>query len=167
MKAAPTSDPATTLCTSCGLCCDGSLHSHVTLRHKEIEPGRALGLPILTEGRSGFSTPCPKLIDRCCTIYAVRPSACRGYKCQLLYDLEDGRINLPAALSIVAEALKLGAAVARDGPAREPVDRIEAAHRTLRLTAFRHFLDRHFRNKYEGPMTDQQIVSDGREATPS
>ena len=161
------SDPAILLCTSCGLCCDGSIHGHAVLREDEVEAAAAIGLPLLTDGRRGFAMPCPKLIDRCCTIYAVRPGACRGYKCQLLYDLEDGRVDLPTALGTTAVALDLRVAVEIDGQAEASADRLETAQRTLRLTAFRHFLDRNFRNKYEGPMTDQQIVASERGADPS
>ena len=167
MSAFQTPNPTTTLCTSCGLCCDGSIHGHADLREDEVEAAAAIELPLLTDGRRGFAMPCPKLIDRCCTIYALRPAACRGYKCQLLDDLEDGRIDLPTALGTVAVALDLRVAVAIDGQAGVPADRLETAQQTLRLTAFRHFLDRNFRNKYEGPMTDQTIVASGREADPS
>ena len=84
MSALQTPNPATALCTSCGLCCDGSIHGHAGLREDEVEAAAAIELPLLTDGRRGFAMPCPKLIDRCCTIYVLRPAACRGYKCQLL-----------------------------------------------------------------------------------
>ena len=162
-----TEPPAATLCTSCGLCCDGSLHGHVTLRDEEVEPARAIGLPILTDGRCGFSTPCPKLVDRRCSIYEFRPTACRGYKCQLLYDLEADRVGLPEALATVTTALGLAAEIEGDRRGPPVAGPIETARRTLRLTAFHVFLDRHFRNKYEGPMLSQNIVGDAGESTAS
>lgn len=159
-----TGPPAATLCTSCGLCCDGSLHGHVTLLVEEVERARALGLPLLTDGRRGFSTPCPKLVGRRCSIYEVRPTACHGYKCQLLYDLEADRVSLSEALATVTTALGISAEIGRDPPVPPATGPIERARRTLRLTAFRIFLDRHFRNKYEGPMITQETVGTGEGA---
>lgn len=156
-------DPATTLCTSCGLCCDDHLHTHIVLKESEIKSAVELGLPVLTDGRCGSALPCPKLIDRRCSIYRQRPNACQGYKCQLLYDLEADRVSLPDALETVVAAHKLGAAFMADRAAPPTPDTVETAQRTLRLTIFRLFLDRHFRNKYEGPMVSQELVGGRRE----
>lgn len=163
MSVNPALNPAASLCTSCGLCCDGSLHTHIVLKESEIEPAFELGLPVLTDGRCGSALPCPKLVDRRCSIYRQRPNACQGYKCQLLYDLEADRVSLPDALKTVVAAHKLGAAFMADRAAPPTTNMVETAQRTLHLTIFRLFLDRHFRNKYEGPMVSQELVGSRRE----
>lgn len=158
MPVNPALDPAAKLCTSCGLCCDGSIHGHAQLREGEVERARKLGLPLLADGRRGFAMPCPKLVDRRCSIYQQRPNACRGYKCQLLHDLEADQVSLPDALETVVTAHKLGAAFVADCAAPPTTDTVETAKRKLRLTIFRLFLDSHFRNKYEGPMVSHELV---------
>ena len=37
----------TTLCLRCGLCCDGTLFTHVSLQPAEAAPLKALGLPVM------------------------------------------------------------------------------------------------------------------------
>jgi len=45
--------------------------------------------------------------DRCCTIYAARPAACRKYRCELLAKLGTGELDLSAALRRVQSAIEL------------------------------------------------------------
>ena len=95
------------LCQSCGLCCEGLLHSHGALMPHEVGEAAALGLDLVEGAEPGFSLPCPRF-DRCCTIYEMRPNACRGFRCALLRRLDEGSVDLDDALEIVSEALKLG-----------------------------------------------------------
>lgn len=142
-------DPASTLCTSCGLCCDGYLHSYAVLREAELEPATALGLPVLTDGRCGFSLPCPKLVDRCCSIYERRPQVCSGYKCRLLNNLNAGKVSLDVALATVSTARAMAAAFETDRAAPPEPGSIVASQHTLRRTAFRLYIDKFFLNLHE------------------
>ncbi|WP_224372718.1 YkgJ family cysteine cluster protein [Hyalangium versicolor] len=96
-----------TLCQRCGLCCDGNLFSTVPLRRAEVEPMERLGLAVIKrpDGTSpGFKQHCTALEGRCCTVYAERPEACRGYRCMLLTALAEGEVSLEGALRVVDEA---------------------------------------------------------------
>lgn len=159
MSAFQTTSPATALCTSCGLCCDGFLHGHVVLEPNEVERAKALGLPLLTDGRCGFSQPCPKLVECCCSIYDVRPSACSGYECRLLEKLVSGDVTLDAALQTVVQARAMADIFEADRIGPPAADPREAAEQVLRRTTFRLFLDRHFRNDRDGPMVMQEKVA--------
>jgi uncharacterized protein len=101
--------PLSILCRSCGLCCDGSLFTHVGLTPEEIERLRELGIPTQTR-RSGarvLSQRCPALKGRDCQIYADRPAHCAAYKCLLADALLDGEIALEAAQRVVTKAQRL------------------------------------------------------------
>lgn len=108
---APTS-PLSTLCQACGLCCDGSLFTHVSLEPDELEQLRALGIPTQTRrsGREVLPQKCPALQGRSCGIYSDRPASCASYQCLLADSLEDGEITLEAALAVVKKAQRLIAA---------------------------------------------------------
>ena len=82
-----------TLCTRCGLCCDGSLFGDVEL----VGPGEAtrleiMGLEIDDNQADGdlLLQPCAALQGRRCGIYAHRPKCCRSFECRLLEDVRSG-----------------------------------------------------------------------------
>jgi hypothetical protein len=85
-------DDLTSLCRSCGLCCDGSLFGRVSLQHEEVEQARRNRLRVLESGKA-FEQPCSALMPleagvdgrRTCSIYHERPLPCRGFVCRL-YD---------------------------------------------------------------------------------
>lgn len=70
------------LCTSCGLCCDGTLFQKVRLRPEEIESAKKIGLNVIQD--KGFTQPCVKYENACCQIYDSRPKACQTFRCRLL-----------------------------------------------------------------------------------
>jgi uncharacterized protein len=112
----PPESPLSILCRDCGLCCDGSLFSHVGLEPEEIERLRALGIPTQTR-RSGTEVlpqKCSALAGRSCRIYSDRPASCAAYQCLLADSLVEGRITLEAAQAVVRKAQRLIA----DGHAR-------------------------------------------------
>ena len=122
-----------TLCQRCGLCCDGTLFTHVPLRPTEVEPLRALGLPVREreDGKPLLPQRCAALDGRRCTAYAERPEGCRRYHCQLFSALAEDEVSLPEALAVVDGAHAL---LASAGPERGPdVDT---------------YLDRHFRGRH-------------------
>jgi Fe-S-cluster containining protein len=67
------------LCTACGLCCDGSLFRFVPADPAEAATYERLQLPVVQQsGQLAMALPCHRLSDRCCTVYADRPSGCRA-----------------------------------------------------------------------------------------
>lgn len=101
--------PLSTLCRGCGLCCDGSLFTHVALEPDEVERLRAMGIPTRTQ-RSGTDVlpqRCSALNGRDCRIYGERPSSCAQYQCLLAEALVEERITLEAAQQVVRKAQRL------------------------------------------------------------
>jgi hypothetical protein len=147
-------DPASALCLSCGLCCDGGLFGWVSLNDSDRERLRSNGL----DAPELLPHPCPHYSTPACTIYAIRPCQCADYRCEVLKALVDGVIDEDTAHGLVAEALILRAGVtallpegitfagfAEDmkngtrvsgSPARLPA--------LARFVAYRLFVERHF-----------------------
>lgn len=102
-------DPLTTLCRSCGLCCDGSLFTHVPLEPDEVEQVRALGIPIQhrRSGKKAIAQRCPALEGKDCSVYKDRPKTCSDYRCLLADALVDGEVTLEEAQKKVRKAQRL------------------------------------------------------------
>ena len=97
--------PGTTLCKSCGICCNGYLFVWTKLRSAELDAVQSLGVKVFREpGQRGFSQPCP-LWDGICTIHESPqyPRFCRTYKCKLLKQVLDDVTPLPPALTTVQQ----------------------------------------------------------------
>jgi hypothetical protein len=97
-----------TLCTRCGLCCDGTLFADVELAGEaEAKRLEIMGLEVEeSETRAGLlSQPCAALKGRRCGIYAHRPQCCRTFECQLLQDVNLGAVTVEHGLELIAEAL--------------------------------------------------------------
>ncbi len=104
--------PLSILCRGCGLCCDGSLFTHVGLEPGEVEQLHALGIPTQTR-RSGTEVlpqRCCALKGRDCQIYAARPSSCAAYQCVLAESLLEDEVTLEEAQAVVKKAQRLIAA---------------------------------------------------------
>jgi hypothetical protein len=97
------------LCTSCGLCCDGSVFGQ--LRLDEGEEARFRRLPVLAPVLYDdyLHLPCPALSERRCTTYEMRPAGCARYRCRLLIAYEEERVDLASALTVVDQAHALAA----------------------------------------------------------
>lgn len=121
-----------TLCLRCGLCCDGTLFTHVPLRPPEVGPLKALGLPVKEreDGTPLLPQRCGALEGRCCTAYAQRPEGCRRYHCHLFSALSEGEVSLEEALAVVDGAHAL---LASAGGEKTP--------------EVEDYLDRHFRGR--------------------
>jgi Fe-S-cluster containining protein len=96
-----------TLCTRCGLCCDGTLFADVEL----AGPGEATGLEVMgleiEDGGAGAAVlvlPCAALAKRRCGVYAHRPACCREFECRLLQDTRRGAVAVARAWQQVARA---------------------------------------------------------------
>jgi len=98
------------LCTRCGLCCDGSLFADVELASSDEATGlEVMGLEIEEDDADGarlLVQPCGALKGRRSTIYPHRPECCRAFECRLLQEVERGMVGLDQAKEQVAEALK-------------------------------------------------------------
>jgi hypothetical protein len=150
------------LCMSCGLCCMGVIHDRAALDESEIPAARRLGLQVMDGERPLFALPCPRLEGTQCGVYSQRPSVCQRYKCQLLQDVEAGRIEPRDAVHHVGiakgllerlrGAMPAGMSIPRArATARRPADADAPGDRPppelrLRATALELYLDRHFRN---------------------
>ncbi len=96
-----------TLCTRCGLCCDGSLFAEVELTGRaESTELEILGLEIEDDDSNGAQLlqPCAALQGRRCSIYAHRPQCCRTFECRLLQDVRCGAVSMKLALERIVEA---------------------------------------------------------------
>ena len=99
--------PTETICTRCGLCCDGSLFADVELaRSSEASALEALGLDIEHGDESEapvLTQPCGALTGTRCSIYLHRPNCCRTFECRLLRDLQSGVISSDQAASKIID----------------------------------------------------------------
>lgn len=101
-------DPATELCTRCGLCCNGVLFDVVRLAPPEIERMTRLGLPVLPRTENpAMAQPCAALEGTRCRVYADRPARCGEFRCHLLAALEADEVSLDEALGVVSLAQEL------------------------------------------------------------
>jgi Fe-S-cluster containining protein len=103
-------DLTNTLCTRCGLCCDGTLFADVELAGRaEAEQMEVLGLEIEDDDTSAplLVQPCAALRGRKCGIYEHRPGCCRTFECRLLQDAQRGAVSVDEALATITEALGL------------------------------------------------------------
>ncbi len=99
-----------TLCTQCGLCCDGSLFADVELvGQPEAMRREIMGLGIVDEETEVglLSHPCRALQGRRCSIYGHRPKCCRIFECQLLQDAQQGAVTPERATEQIAETFAL------------------------------------------------------------
>ena len=99
-----------TLCTRCGLCCDGSLFADVELASRdEASALEVMGLNIedTDEDDGGLLLqPCAALKGKRCGIYPYRPDCCRTFECRLLQEVRRGVVGTDRAKEKIAEALK-------------------------------------------------------------
>jgi uncharacterized protein len=95
-----------TLCTTCGLCCDGTLFADVELvGQAEVARLEIMGMDVEDEGRNTglLSQPCAALRGTRCGIYAHRPKCCRVFECHLLQNAERGAVTVERALEQIAD----------------------------------------------------------------
>jgi len=96
-----------TLCTKCGLCCDGTLFADVELAGQaEAVWLETMGLEIETEERNAglLSQPCAALRGTRCGIYAHRPKCCRTFQCHLLQNAQRGAVTVERAMEQIVDA---------------------------------------------------------------
>ena len=128
------SDRSESICIGCGLCCDGTLLSHLAVSDESDlgMPLRALGVELIAVAEPPvFELPCPAVEHGTCTIHHLhRPRACSQFECSLSRAVLDGQIDPDAARVVIARTLVVRDEV-RDGQSpRTDLDQL---------------LDRHFR----------------------
>ncbi len=99
-------DKASALCLRCGMCCDGTLFTHVPVTASEAEALRARGVEVeqVAEEDRKLHQCCAALKGTRCAVYEARPAACRRFRCQLLSALEEDEVSLKEATRVVEEA---------------------------------------------------------------
>lgn len=121
------------LCLSCGLCCNGTLFTHIAPRAGEVEAlaGTRLHLVTRRDGRVVIGLPCPALEGRRCTMYDERPAGCREFSCATARALAEGEVDEATAHARVEEALRRLAQVEARLPraAEEPEPAVRRARR--------------------------------------
>lgn len=99
-----------TLCTRCGLCCDGSLFADVELASRdEASALEVMGLEIEDADEDDgelLLQPCGALKGKRCSMYAYRPDCCRTFECCLLQEVKRGAVGVDRAQAKIAEALQ-------------------------------------------------------------
>ena len=99
-----------TLCTRCGLCCDGSLFADVELASSdEASALEVMGLEIEDADKDDgglLLQPCGALQGKRCRLYPHRPDCCRTFACRLLQEVERGAVGVARANEKIAAALK-------------------------------------------------------------
>jgi uncharacterized protein len=97
-----------TLCTRCGLCCDGSLFADVELvGSAEANRLEIMGLDVEDDGGDGsvLQLPCAALSGTRCSIYAHRPRVCRTFECHLLQSVRRGKVSVEDATARIDATL--------------------------------------------------------------
>ena len=98
-----------TLCTRCGLCCDGTLFADVELASLDEASGlEVMGLDIEDadeEGGQLLLQPCGALKEKRCSIYPYRPDCCRTFECRLLREVKRGAVSIDQAHEKITQAL--------------------------------------------------------------
>lgn len=105
------------ICIGCGLCCDGTVVSHLAVRDESDvgAPLRALGVEVIVAAEPPvFELPCPAVCDGVCTIHSLhRPSACSQFECALSQAVIDGDVTYDEAKAVIAATLSLRDAARR------------------------------------------------------
>jgi Fe-S-cluster containining protein len=138
LAVASTSAPAgphgdVSICVGCGLCCDGTLFSHLGVTD-ESDLGRplaAMGVTVIVEADPPvFALPCPAFDGHACTIYSLqRPRACGWFECDVSRAVAASKMSWPEAEAIIGATRAL----------RDQVRAGEAPESELRAVVERHF----------------------------
>ena len=116
------------ICVGCGLCCDGTLFTHLTaLDENDLGlPLRLLGVRVIVEADPpAFELPCPAVAEGRCTIYdRHRPRACHEFNCDLVHAVDVGATSPAAAREAIAATVQLRDRV-RSGSAPEALLRVQ------------------------------------------
>jgi len=141
------------LCTTCGMCCDGTLFHSVELKSGD-SARRIASLGIKLRRKKGvefFLQPCSAHRESqgvcSCKIYDQRPLRCRLFCCRQLLGVESGEISELAAMEKIREARsriarinELITQVAETNPNRSLAHRVANALTTLHRSSIHDLL---------------------------
>ena len=82
------------LCTSCGLCCDGTIFPYMNIREDEVHLFNQLHVHV--DQRCQHLSSCNS-----CKIYKKRPYVCKIYKCEVLKAFENTKITFEEAQKLI------------------------------------------------------------------
>jgi uncharacterized protein len=102
-------EAAQSICTSCGLCCDGTIFKRAFLKPEDSDRSlhEADIVKIQRVERSYFHLPCHHLHNRNCKIYHLwRPQVCGDFKCKILERLFAGELLYKEGIEIVTNTLR-------------------------------------------------------------
>lgn len=119
------------ICIGCGLCCDGTVVTHLAVRDESDlgQPLQSLGVEIIfASDPPVFALPCPAVCEGICTIHSLhRPSACSQFECSLLRANLDGKITIEDARRTINETLALkDSVIAGNAPSNSLAERVRA-----------------------------------------
>lgn len=122
-----------TLCLSCGLCCDGTIFDLVPLTEREQVIVTRLGLPVIQRASGpAMPQPCEALDGLACQVYVSRPAPCRAFHCALFDAVSADEVDLREALGLIAEAhhllADLGQAIGAAAPSEKWRPRLGQEH---------------------------------------
>jgi len=99
------------ICVGCGLCCDGTVLSHIAVSDDTDLglPLAALGVTVIVEADPPvFALPCPAVHDGVCAIYdRHRPRACSWFECDLSRAVAAGELGVDEARRVIGETKAL------------------------------------------------------------
>ena len=131
-------DLTDTLCTKCGLCCDGTLFADVELGGRaEIARLEIMGMAVEEQDTNTglLSQPCAALRNKRCGIYAHRPKCCRTFECDLLQSAQLGAVTVERATEQIAvtqnQVVQVRALLGRLGNRDEALPLKERCQETL------------------------------------
>jgi hypothetical protein len=111
MTASTGPSPSASICIGCGLCCDGTILSHLAVADESDLgwPLQALGVELIVQSEPPvFALPCPAVLDGVCTVYDThRPHACAQFECDLLRAVSADRVAPERARAIIADTILL------------------------------------------------------------
>src|SRR3954452_24100420 len=107
----PDSDDEVSICVGCGLCCDGTLFSHLgVVDESDLGlPLQALGVSLIVEAEPPvFALPCPAFDGCACSIYGLhRPSACGRFECDVSSAVAAGSMSRAEARAVIGATRQL------------------------------------------------------------
>lgn len=120
------------ICVGCGLCCDGTLLSHLAVSDESDlgMPLRAMGVALITAADPPvFELPCPAVDAGVCTIHHLhRPHACSLYECALSRSVLSGEVDADTARAIITSTLSTRRRIGEGGAGPEELESLLDQH---------------------------------------
>ena len=104
------------VCVRCGFCCDGTLfmHAHLNEGERGNIPEKIEKASFTEAGKDYFRLPCQYFSGKCTIYDRKRAYVCGSYRCQLLKDMEEGKISIDEAYKTVRQALLIRKSIVSD-----------------------------------------------------